>query len=339
MQSADVTVIVPVYNRAATVLETLSTVVEQTLVPRRIIIVDDGSEDETYNSIERWIAEHRPASEILLIRQSHQGAGAARNRGLEAVGDCRFVAFLDSDDQWPADFLSRAVLQLDQEVGAVAATGDRVYHRAWKRRLGFHSTRGLKREATSWLLANNCGIGSCTLFRSDVVRQLGGFNVSIPTGQDAELFLRISTQGQWAHIKGEPVRFYMGYSTKRGEQANLSLEYADRARRRIRIRERFIFEQGGRQFVPRATYERILAKFWHKAASTYRLQHQEARCIACYERALYYRPKRIGTWVRLSQMVALQSVKAALNGIRRTGLLATLIYNHKLPLASDSAAV
>jgi hypothetical protein len=38
-------------------------------------------------------------------------------------------------------------------------------------------------------------------------------------------------------------------------------------------------------------------------------------------------------------MVALQSVKAALNGIRRTGLLATLIYNHKLPLASDSAAV
>jgi glycosyltransferase involved in cell wall biosynthesis len=76
MQSADVAVIVPVYNRAATVLETLSTVVEQTLVPRRTIIVDDGSEDETYNSIECWTAEHRRASEILLIRQSHQGAGS-----------------------------------------------------------------------------------------------------------------------------------------------------------------------------------------------------------------------------------------------------------------------
>jgi hypothetical protein len=220
----------------------------------------------------------------------------------------------------------------------VAATADRIYHRAWKRRRGFHSTRGLERNATSWLLANNCGIGSCTLFRSDVVRQLGGFDVSIPTGQDAALFLLISTMGRWVHIKGEPVRFYMGFTSERGEHGNLSLEYADRARRRIRIRERFIFGRGGRQFVPRAVYKRILAKSWHKAAYTYRMQHEAARAIACYERALRYRPARIQTWVRLCQVLASQYANAALRSIRKPTRLADSFYNHNHPSAADSAA-
>jgi glycosyltransferase involved in cell wall biosynthesis len=311
MQSADVAVIVPVFNRAATVLHTLSAVETQTCVPRRIIIVDDGSSDDTYGAVKNWIGERQPMSEIVVIRQSNQGAGAARNRGLEAINDCRYVAFLDSDDRWPADFLDRAVDCLSDDAGAVAVTADRVYHRAWKRRLGLHSTRGIKRDATLWLLGNNCGIASCTVFRSDVVRRLDGFDASIPTGEDVELFLRVSTQGPWLHINGEPVNFYLGFSALRGEQTNLSLEYADGARRRTRIRERFIFEQCGQQFVARANYERILAKLWHKAGYSYRGHNQEAQAIACYEKALQYRRFRIPTWYRLGQVVGGQSVRMA----------------------------
>ena len=106
---------------------------------------------------------------------------------------------------------------------------------------------------------------------------------------------------------------------------NLSLEYANRARRRTRIRERFIYEQGGRKFVATSKCERILAKHWHKAALSYRIQNQVSQAIACYTKALIYRPLRIPTWYRLLQAVVKQSARASSVRIqhgKRVGLLA-----------------
>ena len=98
-----VSVIVPTYNGAPFIAETIDSILAQTHRSREIIVVDDGSTDETATRLGRY------GSAIRYIWQENRGPGAARNRGLqEARGD--YVAFLDHDDLWTPDTLE---VQLD----------------------------------------------------------------------------------------------------------------------------------------------------------------------------------------------------------------------------------
>lgn len=333
MQRADVAVVVPVYNRAHAVLATLDSVQRQTVLPKRLIVADDGSTDGTAQSARNWFAETRPPFETIIVTQSNQGAGAARNRGFQEVGDCGFVAFLDSDDRWPADFLARAVARLEPNHNAVAATADRQFLRSFKRRLGKRSSQGLEQGATEWFLSNNSGIASCTLFRSSIVKRLAGFDVTLPTGQDAEFFLRASLLGPWLHVPGEPVHFYVGFTGAQGEASNLSTKYADRYRRWVRIRERFIFRQGGSDAVSEKTYRRLLAHHWHKAGRMYECRDRHASAIACFHKALQYQPARLRTWYQLGML------RAALRLTPARTLHPTLTINTDLSPGNSKRAV
>lgn len=90
-----VSVIIPTYNRAHLLHEAIDSVLAQEVEDYRmeIIVVDDGSTDDTRKAVERY------GSRVIYIYQSNQGAGVARNRGIEeSTGE--WVAFLDSDDRW-----------------------------------------------------------------------------------------------------------------------------------------------------------------------------------------------------------------------------------------------
>jgi glycosyltransferase involved in cell wall biosynthesis len=304
MLPADVAVIIPVYNRATTVLHTLLSVANQSMPPRQLIVVDDGSTDDTAAAVSQWAATVQDRLKVKVICQANQGAGAARNRGLEAIEGCRYVAFLDSDDRWPADFIRRAVTRLDADGSAVAATADRTFFRKRTKRPGNHSSRRIEKNPSTWLMTHSAGIASCTLFRTDVVQRLGGFDSAIPTGQDAELFLRISKEGAWLHLPGAPVNFYIGFSGTQGEESNLSFKYADRKRRWVQIRERFIFRQRGRDVVPRRVYLRALGKMWHKAGQDYVALGRNVLGAACFRKALVYQPLRISSWWRYLKLAA-----------------------------------
>src|SRR5207244_8190881 len=96
-----VSVIIPTYNRADYVVEAVRSAQAQTYSRKQIIVVDDGSRDDT---------AHRVAEigDVEYYYQAHRGQGAARNHGLRiAAGE--FIASLDSDDLWDKDFLSRSV--------------------------------------------------------------------------------------------------------------------------------------------------------------------------------------------------------------------------------------
>ena len=104
---ADISVIIPAYNRAELIGETLRSLLNQTLSAREIIVVDDGSTDGTADTVleilkleeaeKLKISEGKPWPEFKILRQANAGPGAARNRGLaEATGE--FIHFFDSDD-------------------------------------------------------------------------------------------------------------------------------------------------------------------------------------------------------------------------------------------------
>lgn len=96
-QTLPISVVVPVYNRAALLREALASVANQGCIPQEVIVVDDGSTDNVAEVAEEFGAR--------LIRQQNSGASAARNAGI-AAATSPWVAFLDSDDVWLPDKLT-----------------------------------------------------------------------------------------------------------------------------------------------------------------------------------------------------------------------------------------
>lgn len=93
-----VTVVIPAYNSAKTIVRCLDSVKVQTYSCLEIIVINDGSTDDTQFIVEKYIAEHQ-SMDISLINQENAGPSVARNRGIQkAKGE--YVAFLDSDDEW-----------------------------------------------------------------------------------------------------------------------------------------------------------------------------------------------------------------------------------------------
>ena len=115
---ARISVIIPAYNREATVGRAVRSALGQTLEPLEVLVVDDCSVDDTCKVVDAMAAEDR---RIKLIREErNRGGAAARNRGiLEAEGE--LVAFLDSDDEWMRNHLERrlAVLRDDPQPALV----------------------------------------------------------------------------------------------------------------------------------------------------------------------------------------------------------------------------
>lgn len=91
-----VSVVIPVFNRAATVERAVRSVLEQSPPVLEVLVIDDGSTDETARVVGQIAAQD---SRIRYVRQPHAGANAARNRGIE-LAEGTLVAFQDSDDEW-----------------------------------------------------------------------------------------------------------------------------------------------------------------------------------------------------------------------------------------------
>ncbi len=96
----DISVVIPCYNKEAYLEETLESVFAQTLAPREVIVVDDGSTDASAEVAERFLPE------IRLLRQDNAGESVARNRGI-AEAKHPWVALLDADDVWEPEKLQR----------------------------------------------------------------------------------------------------------------------------------------------------------------------------------------------------------------------------------------
>lgn len=236
MPSADsIAVVIPVYTRASVVAEALDCVAGQTRRPARLIIIDDGSIDDTAPIVARWIREH-PRLQCRLITQANAGVSAARHRGALEAGDCRWIAFLDSDDVWPADFLRRAAAALEGDPKAVAAhidiqftempTGAAI--RFDQSRLRGSITRGL------FDLGLNQALGvadpktgppplpSAMLMRRDAYRRTGGFDPALRVRNDLDLNLRLSLLGDWIHCPGDPLIYRNNLPLIRGGAGQLT---------------------------------------------------------------------------------------------------------------------
>jgi glycosyltransferase involved in cell wall biosynthesis len=131
-----VSVIIPTYNRSATLTEAMDSVFEQTYRPVELLVIDDGSKDDTLSIVETWKEEHGDDRQFILryFSQENSGAPAARNLGLiESRGE--YIQFLDSDDLLHPEKLSIQISCLTAETTldyVYSGTGKFVDQADWK---------------------------------------------------------------------------------------------------------------------------------------------------------------------------------------------------------------
>lgn len=198
-----VTVIIPTYGHRDLVLETLESVFAQSYEPVEIIVVNDGSPDDTAEVLEPLVR----AGRIAYVEQENQGQGAARNRGLaEARGV--YVAFLDDDDTWPADKLAWQVALLEQDPEAVCAYGmhvnvfpDGTRRRQHSRERPSGSVEDEFRRR-NWLLSPGQA-----LLRTETVRRIGGFDPDIWGSDDWDLYIRLAREGRFLYRPKEALYY------------------------------------------------------------------------------------------------------------------------------------
>lgn len=188
----DISIVMPTWKSAAFVTATLETVAAQTVRGFEVVVSDDGSPDETVAVVEAFFARH-PDLNGRVLRNPHVGPGGARNAGLRGA-ERTWIAFLDSDDAWLPDKLQRCLDAL-----ADTPRANILCHAEWHavadgRRLlldygaSFDPTRPLAEQ----LYARNLFSTSATMIRRDVVLSSGGFDPTLQSSQDYELWLRLS---------------------------------------------------------------------------------------------------------------------------------------------------
>ena len=185
--STKVSVIIPTYNRAHLIGETLASVLAQTLADFEIIVVDDGSDDDT----ERCLAPFR--DRLTYRRIEHSGASAARNAGLE-IARGQYIAFLDSDDLWEPQFLERMSVVLDSAPRAGYVYSDYATFNAqgWVQRAYLPARHKLRGTLFAPLLESDFISTGALMVRRACLARTGGFDPTLEITHDWDLWLRLA---------------------------------------------------------------------------------------------------------------------------------------------------
>lgn len=193
MSNPNVSVIIPTYNRSKYIKESLDSVLAQTYKDFEIIVVDDGSKDNTRGIVESYIK--RFPGKIKYIYQENRGVAAARNKALENAAG-RYIALLDSDDIWFPEILSCQVNKFEQDPGiALVYSSYDVFDDIRVREKDLlknyyknYYSGNVLRELLLW-----CFIWSSTvMIKREIFDDVGSFDENIQIGEDYDFLLRVA---------------------------------------------------------------------------------------------------------------------------------------------------
>jgi glycosyltransferase involved in cell wall biosynthesis len=194
-----VTIVIPCFNYSQYLGRAIESVQAQQYSPFEIVVVDDGSTDNS-----AAIAE---TAGVRLIRQANSGLGAARNTGLAAARG-EFVVFLDADDELLPDALASGVAALQAQPTISCVVRRCQMMDAEDRALPVHyreiDTGDLYRE---WLQANFVWTPGAAMFRTDRIAAIGGFPVELGPASDYAIYLALARRREVAFDARDVVRY------------------------------------------------------------------------------------------------------------------------------------
>jgi glycosyltransferase involved in cell wall biosynthesis len=232
-----ISVVIPLYNKEKQIASTLQTVFQQTYQDFEIVVVDDGSTDNSVAEVENFTG-----SRIRIIHQSNAGVSAARNKGIEEAKS-ELIAFLDADDEWKPEYLeTQYALYKKYPECSVYACNYEFKDAAGKvsptiiRKLPFTTEDGI--------LTNYFEVACCShppictisvMVQKKAIQAVGGFPVGIKSGEDLLTWARLAVKNSIAYTQKTMSIYNLdeGYNKKelpprcqdKGDPVGMGLKY------------------------------------------------------------------------------------------------------------------
>lgn len=212
---SDIAVVIPVYNYARFVGDAIRSAEAQSLRPAEIIVVDDGSTDDTPAVLAAC------GDRIRLVRQPNAGLSAARNKGL-FLTDQPWVAFLDADDTWDREFL--AVLrararQLPKDFAVVAAQAYKVDLAGSRLVKNYREPQVSREVPVADLILKTRFVADAVIARTEVLRTLGGFDTALRSTEDRDMWIRVAGNGHRIFLEYNPLVCVREHATSMSRNA------------------------------------------------------------------------------------------------------------------------
>lgn len=220
-----ISVVVPTFNRAHTLKRCLDSIFGQTLKPYEVIVVDDGSTDNTSEILKKYSA--------TIIKTENRGVSAARNLAVkESSGE--WIALLDSDDEWLPNRLQdqQNLLKLFPDLKLIH--GEEIWVRNGKR----VNQKKIHKKSGGYIYQNClplcCISPSASLIKKETYDEFGGFDEDFPVCEDYDLWLKITAKYEVGYVE-EPLIIKYG-----GHEDQLSRKYFAMDLWRIRAMDRML---------------------------------------------------------------------------------------------------
>ena len=199
-------VIIPLYNKGPYISKALSSVIEQTFRDFELIVVDDGSTDDSFK-VAQSILENADIR-YQLIRQENAGVGVARNNGAMATSG-EYICFLDADDWWAPSFLERMDWLINEYPDAGIYGSNYCYVKNGRQRICVTDTKtGYINYCRSYAERLQMPLTSISVaIPKDVFQNSGGFKPHLKLGEDFDLWIRIALSHKVVFLD-EPLAYY-----------------------------------------------------------------------------------------------------------------------------------
>lgn len=244
-----VSVVIPTYNRSKYICEAIESALAQTFQDFEVIVVDDGSNDDTRQRIERYLPE------IKYIYQENAGVSAARNTGI-AASEGEYVAFLDSDDLWIRDKLKLQVEFMDSrpQFGMVFTDccmfrGEQIVWPSY-----FRERQGLVASGDIFdnLIRESFIITSTVLVRRELLHETGMFDESFFVAEDYDMWLRIARRCPIGAMDICQVKYRLHDASLTSTADTI---YFDMMIRMLKKHERYLYRNDTKRYVRRRLAE------------------------------------------------------------------------------------
>lgn len=200
-----VSVIIPAFNVAAYLGEALESVRNQSFTDYEVIVVDDGSPDDVAGVCRPFLDDPR----FSMVRIENAGLAGARNHGI-SLARAPLIALLDGDDRYRPDYLARMITKLGEHPEAAFVTCDAISFGTLAHDGERFSDRYPQDEPITLerlLRREGAVFGLCTV-RTEALRAVGGYDQSLRSSEDLDLWLRLLTTGATGRLVAEPLVDY-----------------------------------------------------------------------------------------------------------------------------------